>query len=453
MRLGTSINAWRRAHAGIEVWHERPRLNLATLLAFVSLIATAFVARAQNSVCTGERWLPPRELRTREGYTVFLERPSIAPLRGELFLPAWPTNIYDSLGTVVWPLAPNKQPSSFAHIPLGVVLEKTGIARPVPWPQNIPAGPWLPIGVADDRGIAHVIWGSRDNKELPSTYMVRSLWYARFDGHRWSTPTRVLSTDGTVMWSSATVSPLVAQGHSLHLVVAIQGEGLRYVRFDRRGWTEQHVNIASGYMSYPRVAVLRAGRLVLLVEGALTRPPTPSVFGLHLTTSDDGGESWSPLIQISSRDEAPPFDARLLADERDVLYAFWYQQTDHEGDPATGVTLGGTPGRIYATQSFDRGATWRPPTPTPLIDNANELQVLLRPDHSVLAVVADGAGERMLISSWSSSWSPFTVIDAKPKPFNPSLGTDEAQRPFLTWGIRRTHDWLGTMATTLVACR
>lgn len=411
------------------------------------------VGEAQNSPCRGERWLPPRELHTREAYTVFLERPSIAPLRGRVFLPAWPTNIYDSLGTMVWPLAPGGRPSLAAHVPLGVVLEKGGLVRPVSWPKAILSGPWLPVGVADDSGIAHVIWGSRDNIAMASSYMVRSLWYARFDGHGWSTPTRVLSTHGTIMWSSAMVSPLVAHGRSLHLFVGIEGEGLRYVRFDNGVWTERHVSIASAYMGYPHVAVLSSGRLVLLVEGDLSRPPAPGIFGIHVTTSDDAGKSWSPLVQVSSVDEAPPFDARLVADERDVLYAFWYQQTDRDGRPARGVTLGGSPGRIYATQSFDRGATWQRATPTMLIDNANELQVLLRRDHSVLTVVADGLHERMLISSWSNGWSPFTVIEAKPEPFNPELGMDDAQRPFLTWGIRRTHDWLGTVTTTLVPCR
>jgi hypothetical protein len=254
------------------------------------------------------------------------------------------------------------------------------------------------------------------------------------------------------MWNSAMVSPLIAHGRSLHLVVAIQGEGLRYVRLDSGAWTERRVNIPSVYMGYPHITVMSSGRLLLLIQGDVAHPPAPAISGVYITRSDDRGESWSPPTPISRVDEAPAFDARLVVDDRDVLYAFWYQQTDQQGHPATGVTLGGSPGRIYATRSFDSGVTWQRTTSTPLIDNANELQVLLRRDHSVLAVVADGIGERMLISSWSSGWSPFTIIDATPHPFNPSLGTDDAQRPFLTWGIRRTHDWLGTMMMTLVPC-
>src|SRR5204862_4772948 len=115
--------------------------------------------------------------------------------------------------------------------------------------------------------------------------------------------------------------------------------------------------------------------------------------------------------------------------------------------PASGVTLGGSAGRIHASQSTDNGVTWKRSTPTELLDNASELQVLLRPDRSVLAVVADGSGERMLVTRWSKGWSPFATIEAKPDPFNPSLGADDAQRPFLTWGIRHRRGWVGTMLT------
>ena len=426
--------------------------NVAALLALIWVLAAALVAQGQDSVCRRETWLPPRELRTRERYTVFLERPSIAPMRNEVFLPAWPTYAYDSLGTIIWPLAPDGRPSSAEQMPLGALVDRHGVARLVPWPKEILSGPWQPVGVADDSGIAHVIWGSRDNVQMSRSYMVRSLWYARFNGERWSVPTRVLSTEGTVMWIAAAVSPLVARGRTLHLMVGIEGEGLRYVRSDADVWTARHVNIPSPYMGYPHVAVLSSGRLVLMIQGLLAQPPAPPTSAVYITMSDDRGESWSTPIPISSVDESPAFDARLIADDRDILYAFWYQQTDEQGRPARGVALGGSPGRIFAAQSFDNGVTWQRGRATPLVANANELQVLLRRDRSVLTVVADGAGERMLISTWSNGWSPFTVIEAKPAPVNPSLGTDDAQRPLLTWAIRRTHDWLGTMATSLVPC-
>ena len=427
--------------------------NLARLLVLIPLVTRGVIARGQKAPCSGEVWLPPRELRTREGYTVFLERPSIAPMNSAVFMPAWPTYSYDSLGSLVWSLAPGGKPTSAEHVPLGALVDNDGIARLVPWPKDIGAGPWLPVGVADDSGIAHVVWGSRDSVPMSDAFMVRSLWYARFDGREWSTPTRILSTEGTIMWHSAMVSPLVARGRSLHLIVGIQGEGLRYLRSDSGVWWDHHVSIRSTYTGYPHLAILSSGRLVVAVQGPLALAGTRTTSAVYITTSDDGGVRWSPPIQISSPDDSPAFDVRLVADGRDALSAFWYQQTDTRGRPAAAITLGGSPGRIYVAQSLDRGATWRAATPTVLIENANELQVLLRHDRSVLTVLADDLHERMLISRWFDGWSRFTVIDAKPAPVNPSLGMDDAQRPFLTWGIRRSHDWLGTIVTRLMPCR
>jgi hypothetical protein len=192
--------------------------------------------------------------------------------------------------------------------------------------------------------------------------------------------------------------------------------------------------------------------MVLIVLGIVTGPSPQYRSGFFATWSDDDGVTWSTPVPISRFDDGPAYDARLLIDDRDVLSAFWYQQTDSTGEPAKGTSLGGSPGRIHAAQSMDRGVTWQRSTPTTVIDNGDELRVLLRADRSVLVVVADRSGKRMLAATWSHGWSPFTTIEAEPDPFIPALGTDDAQRPFLTWGIRRSRYWRGTMLTTLAPC-
>jgi hypothetical protein len=295
--------------------------------------------------------------------------------------------------------------------------------------------------------------GSDENDPLPTHASSRSLWTARFDGERWSTPTRLIITDGLIFWMSANVSPLVARLGVVHLVVAVRGEGLRYFRFEHGAWINRRVDINSALMGYPHIALLRSNRMVLMVQGALQGPPSEYTAGFFATWSDDDGIHWAPPVAISTFADGPAYDGQLLVDDRDVLHAFWYQQTDPDGHPATRLSLGGSPGRIYASRSTDGGRTWEPAAATPVIENANELGVVLRRDRSVLAVLGDRAGERTLITTWSNGWSPITTIDAKPDPFNPSLGTDDAQRPFLTWGIQHTRDWLGSMMTALVPCR
>ncbi|HEY2378415.1 MAG TPA: sialidase family protein [Gemmatimonadaceae bacterium] len=433
--------------------------NVAALSALASLVASACIAVGQRvedtaTSCVGERWLSPHELRTPDGFTVFVAHPSITRVRGDVFIAGWPIETFDSLGARVWPLTSGKRQPSLKpeEYPAGVRIGKDRGVQLVPWPADLASGPWMPVATSDADGYAHVVWGSRDSVEMSSLFMVRSLWYSRFDGATLGPPARLLTTEGLIRWTTAQASPIVARDRSLHLMVGIQGEELRYVRFDGGAWTVRRVGIDPLYVGYPRLAVLSTGRVVLLIQGNMTRPPVRAIDGFFITSSDDGGRNWSPPAPISRVEDGPDFDGRLLVDDKDVVYAFWYQQTDASGKPAQGVSLGGSPGRIYATQSFDRGATWRRAMPTSLIANADELQVLLRPDHSVLSVLADGDGKRMLASTWSNGWSDFAIIDAKLSPYNPALGTDDAQRPLLTWGIRREPSWVGTMTTSLVPC-
>jgi hypothetical protein len=403
--------------------------------------------------CLDGRWSPPRELRTPDGYTVFMERPSIVPVGGKAFFVSFPAVTRDSLGGRVWPLVPGGAvPRRAEQIAMGVLVSARGEVQLVPAPADLAVTPLLSKGAVDDRGIAHVVWGSNDSTPISSFAVLRSLWYARFDGRRWSTPTRILTSQGTLMWNPSNSSPLVARGRTLHVLVFVQGEGLRHLRSDGGVWTNRHVEIPSSYAGYPHLVELRNGRLVLLVQGGVPHPGTSGMSAVFTTRSDDGGASWSPMVQISDSTAESAYDLRLLADERDVLYALWYQQTDEQGNPALSLSLGGSPGRIHVARSADRGVTWRRFPPTPLLPNANELQVLLRPDHSVLAAVVDGSGEQMLVTSWSGTWAPFLTVEAKPSPFNPSLGVGGAQRPFLAWGVRRTHDWVGTVLTRLLPC-
>ena len=430
--------------------------NVAMHLALASLISRAQIAAGQRRdtapMCVGERWLPPREIHTKKGFTVYMERPSVVPMRGAAFFIASPTTTFDSLGTNVWPLARGDTAKVADELPMGALVGRDGAATLVPLPKDVNSFPWMPEGVVDDSGGANVVWGSDDNNPLPTRANSRSLWYARFDGKSWSTPARLISTNGTVMWNSANISPLIVHGQTIHLVVGMMGEGLRHFRLDNGVWTNRRMGISSEHMGYPNLAILSSGRTVLIVLGILFGPSPQYTSGFFATWSDDDGVTWSTPIPISTFADGPAYDARLLVDDRDVLYAFWYQQTDSTGQPARGTSLGGSPGRIHAAQSMDRGVTWQRSAPTELIDNAEELRVLLRPDRSVLVVVADRSGKRMLAATWQHGWSPFTTIEAEPDPFIPALGTDDAQRPFLTWGIRRARYWRGTMLTTLVPC-
>jgi hypothetical protein len=434
--------------------------NVAAMLVQFLFVLSARELSAQQSdersrACRGGRWLPPHELRTADGYTLLIERPSVVRVHGETFVIAFPVKAYDSIGKLVWPLAAKREtgPQRVEETAIGALEDANGVSRLVPSPTELVVARWGLEATVDDRGIAHVVWASNDSTPMTSMSLFRSLWYARFDGRRWSAPVRILTSDGNLMWIPSNRSPLVVRGGSLHLAVAVRGEGVRYVRYADGRWSNRHVDIPAYDMGYPQLAVLRTGRVVLMVQGAVHSELTQFMAGMFVTWSDDGGRSWAPLVHISTPEGEPAYDGQLSIDDADALYAAWYQQTDAQGNPALETSLGGSPGRIHVARSTDAGAAWQHFPGSALIGRGGGLQTMLRPDHSLLAAVVDAPHEQMLTTSWSGGWSPLQPMDAKPDPFNPALGLGGAQRPVLTWSVKRTPRWGGTMVTTFVACR
>jgi hypothetical protein len=422
------------------------------------LLVVAVALHAQNrptrSTCRDGHWLPPHELRTAEGYSVFLERPPVMPVLGKTFIVSMLAHTFDSTGRYVWPLAPAGAPGprKMEEMALGVLEDSNAVSMLVPAPNDLPV---LLIGAeatTDDAGIAHVVWASNDSTALASIILKRSLWHMAFDGLRWGKPERILTTPGTITWIESNRSSLTAGKQSLHLAVAISGEGIRYVRFANGHWTSHHVGLPASDAGYPNVAELSTGRVVVIAQGPVASKLTSSMSALYATRSDDGGAHWTRDNRISDSTSEPAFDAHLLRDA-DTLYAVWYQQTDARGEPALRTNFYRSPGRIHVARSSDGGIRWRHFAPTPLLATAGGLQALMQPDHSILVAVVDAANERVLTASWSHAWAPFLSHDAKPAPFNPTLGLDGAHRPVLTWGIRHTNDWLGTKVSAFVPCR
>jgi hypothetical protein len=253
------------------------------------------------------------------------------------------------------------------------------------------------------------------------------------------------------MWTPSTRSSLVERNGTLHMALAVVGEGVRYVRFSDGVWSYHRASAFGPYSGYPHVAVLNDGPVVIIAQGGVQHPLTHSMSAMFASFTNDAGESWSPVVQVSDSSSQPTYDFRLLLDGS-VLYAVWYQQTDDRGNPALAPKFMESPGRVHIARSEDGGRTWHRQLPSALLAAARGLQALLRPDHAILVALVDGESERVYTATWSNGWRPFETHPATPAPFNPTLGLDGAHRPVLTWGIRHSHEWVGTMMSTYVPC-
>ena len=397
-------------------------------------------------------WTEPRPLRVGPN-TGFVERAASVSLRGRAFFVGARAFVSDSLGHSVHPLVPPgaRYVEAYDEIPMGAISNGRGGWNWVSEPPRTRGMPWYPKAVADSAGVAHVVWASSDSIEEVMPPAAPSIWYARFDGRHWSEPLH-LAGGHRYYWTAANVSPLLLVGRTLHFVVSTQGEGISYFRGSGNRWKVSLVGIPSRYVSYPSIAVMPSGRIVLIVQGGSPKVPNGISSSVYATHSDDAGISWTPPQLVSSPGSEMAFDFALLMNAAGTLHALWFQQTDSLGNPAVRPNLGNSPGRVQIAESRDGGVTWRLLPPSPLFANADGLQVVQTGDGSIVAALANRVAEQILVTRWNGRWLPFARIAAAPDPLHPALGWGDAQRLILTWGSRRAHDWYTTLVTELTSC-
>ena len=430
--------------------------NIAWSAVVLGLCAGPASLKAQPAPAQKERcsihWSEPHPLRVGHN-TVFVERAASVSLHGRAFFVGARAFVYDSLGHPVQPLVPPgaRYIEAFDEVPMGAISNGHGGWTWVSEPPHARSMPWYPEAVADSAGFAHVVWASSDTVEQVSPPTAPSIWYARFDGRHWSEPVHV-AWGHHFYWTSSSVSQLLLVGRTLHFAVSTPGEGISYFRGSGGDWKVSVIGIDRTFTGYPSIALLPAGRIVLVIQGGSPSVNNGISSSVYATRSDDGGDTWSRPQLISSAESEPAFDFQLLRSSTGRLHAVWFQQTDSLGHPARHPNLGNSPGRIQIAESSDGGVSWHMLTPTALLANADGLQVLQTLNGALIATVADRVAEQVLVTQWNGRWLPFGKIAASVDPFHPALGWGDAQRPILTWGSRRTHDWYTTWTSTLTPC-
>lgn len=423
------------------------------IIAWMGCLLAAFIKPAQTiAQSCSVSWTEPRPLRVGPN-TGFVERAASVSLHGSAFLVGARAFVADSLGHPVHPLVPPGAlyVEAYDEIAMGAISNGHGEWDWVSEPPHARSMPWYPKAVADSAGVAHVVWASSDTIEESMPPTVPSIWYARFDGRRWSEPVH-LAGGHRYYWTSANVSQLLLVGRTLHFAVSTQGEGISYFRGSGDRWTVSLVGIPSTYISYPSLAVMPSGRVVLIMQGGSPKVTNGISSSVYATRSDDGGATWSPAQLVSSAESEMAFDFELVLNPAGTLHALWFQQTDPLGSPVARPNVGNSPGRVHIAESRDGGVTWRVLPASPLLANADGLQVLQTGDGSIVAALADRVAEQILVTRWNGRWLPFARIGAAPDPLHPALGWGDAQRLILTWGSRRTHDWYTTFITELTSC-
>lgn len=263
--------------------------------------------------------------------------------------------------------------------------------------SGAPANAAFPVLLADEWGDAHAFWPAQFH--IQTGMIGDTVYYARWDGAKWSAPIDVINMAGDRIVGPKAVA--TSQGW-LHLV----WRGQHYVWYSRVLITEAG---SAQAWSTPRAISYSPGANAAISAGVdgvvhVVYCTTEEISMLYHSSSTDGNE-WSSPVQIESG--ANLDQARIAIDDRARLHvAFRY------GNPASKA--------VYYTRSDDGGQSWLSPLQVDQVDGRYEEPY--SPNAMTIATVGDDQVHLVWLGpprahrwhQWSAdggdTWSPAAPI-------------------------------------------
>ena len=320
--------------------------SLSLIFLLVVLVACAALTTLQSTSGTPApchvAWSAPQHLMLGDAY-LYIEAPQIVRTRagvamlGDNAMAVTPTDS-GFVPRVGWTRDTERAIAGFLLRPSGdfVPIARPAIARP-----------FIGVKAVSDGEAAHVFWAGSDDTGSSRRDHVNALYYARFDGTKWTRAEQLLA-DTTLHWESQLTGATWAPSGA-HLVVAARtspaGRELVHVTRD-----------ASGRGSITRMAVpaiyanLAADTLGTLWLATIDGIPGDEP-GIRVRRSDDGGRNWGQPVLAHASGATTANDPRLVATPDGSLYLGWIVQPPG--------MVAGRAQVIEFAHSADRGATWR----------------------------------------------------------------------------------------------
>lgn len=400
-----------------------PAIIILALVACAAPPGSSVVDRGAAS-CPADGWTEPRTLASPDGRPYYVEAPSTVVLANGVALFGVPTFRWESPEVLITEGAFDER---FAGLLMG--RDSTTL---IPLPAGVP---YMldPLAVSDERGGAHVLWGTSAATTRSFGNKVTGIAYSHFDGAHWTAPEQVLSaTDLT--WAPKSRDAVVRDG-VLHVVAAgydtVGGEVkigsvLVSKRPDATVVTWQHLGAFVGYMTLSRGA---DGRLLEFLTTSLDTGREQRVYGLYAVREGDQGQLGKASLVRAFGDDVRALWPQTVRLGR-VHHVFWVEEP-------LSTPLGlrtGSSKVMHASYSDDaRTLTMGEPLELPYGTDGLEVATM---DSTILIAVRTPATSEIGIVQWRAGrWG------AVRHPFRePSLarsvfvetGVDSVQ---LTWGM------------------
>ena len=276
---------------------------------------------ARDSACAGGGWLPVLEPRLADGRRLAIASPTLVPLRTGLALAGSPTFVWYSATQVVDTVGlQTAKPSLYPNpttTSAGAVLRRDGTFELIPFPPGVHFIT-RQLAIPDGRGGMHVAMGIPPfplGLEFPNT---NAVWYAHFDGRRWSKPDEIYA--GHVeMFDKTAAAILVNDGV---LQIALRGwentpegtrDGVVYARRVNGKWERQWL-LPGGGLRYIQVVRRGPRELVLIFTGGVTAFDGRHNNAFAFVRSTDNGATWSVPNIVRDLTDDEGYHLRALQD-------------------------------------------------------------------------------------------------------------------------------------------
>lgn len=372
---------------------------LAGCSAPLSMAHPPFSIPSDSASCANGGWTPPIEPRLPDGRRVAIHAPNLVRVKTGLAIVGAPTFVWHSATLPVDTGGASGEPalrSPFA----GALLRDDGTLSMIPFPPGV-TFMTKEFAVSDGKGGMHVVWGIPTFPPAPVRAPTVEIWYAHFDGRRWSAPESVLAAEELVL--EHTLSRLRLKDGVLHLAVVGRAPradiarfyGIAYARRTDGRWQTRWLPLAGLDARYLDMIALGAGRVLLTFVASIpTQQPGDQPNALATMTSSDDGAHWEGPTVVRQLDPWDGFFVHALPDRVGRVHILW-----------TSYPFSTTDVNLRHIASSD-AREWSEPSETRLDPSLFALDAALDQSDS-LRVLIERSGEPPVVAvATQSGWLP-----------------------------------------------
>lgn len=321
------------------------------------------------------------------GATVFLNLPEPTHLNGSLAV--FGLNLWLSLPldttSIASPLPPGTpEVERDGALAAGALIAPGGRVRLIPLPDSTRYRTGMSAVTRDGRGL-DVFWGQAADSAHAKNNDTKRIWYAHYDGRRWTAPEVVL--DGTdISWSRFLSTVGVANRELIVAAPARDGEwhGVLVARLTNRGWQRQRLDAGGHFAPNQVTFAMRSGRPTLFYVDYTDRNDTKTAAIMFRELDPERGWSGPKVAIILGSNGAFEYpQAVTMADG--TAHLFWLFQPQGRSEI----------GHIYSRD----GLTWQRDA-WPLNEIGGTFSVTGENGGSILMAVENGGTEEPALTRW-----------------------------------------------------